>query len=160
MTMNNNKKNSKKKKGFLMLETAAALGIISLFVSMTAPVVKNSIEIKNTAVNEARYGRNFLFIMENINRELDSAYEINILSGGEKGEALYKIYQEGKVKDKKIIYYFSDRELRRYTSTDMEEQKDDIVLENVSGKFFRENDFVKLKIMYKNREEEYVYKQK
>lgn len=157
---NMNINNNKKRKGFLLIEAVAVLGITSLFISITAPVIKNSIEIKTTVVNEVRYERNFLHIMENINRELKSAYEINILENGSRCEALYKIYSDGDIKDKKVIYYFFVRELRRYISTDMEEKKDDIVLENVDGKFFRENDFIKLRIKYKNREEEYVYRQK
>lgn len=157
---NMNINNNKKRKGFLLIEAVAVLGIASLFISMTAPVIKNSIEIKTAVVNEARYERNFLHIMENINRELKSAYEINILKNGSRCEALYKIYSGGEIKDKKVVYYFSVRELRRYTSVNMGEQKDDIVLENVKGEFFRENDFIKLRIKYKNREEEYVYRQK
>ena len=90
---NMNINNNKKRKGFLLIEAVAVLGITSLFISITAPVIKNSIEIKTTVVNEVRYERNFLHIMKNINRELKSAYEINILENGSRCEALYKFIQ-------------------------------------------------------------------
>lgn len=150
----------KRKRGFLLLETITALGIFTIFLVMCSSVIKNSITIKNIVITEARYSRNFAGIIENVNREINGFSEVLISEKENKLEALSNIYENEKIKTKKVVYYFTVNELRRYTSIDMEQQKDDIVLENVKGKFFREDEFIKMKIKYKNREEEYVYKQK
>lgn len=150
----------KKDNGFLMIEAAAALGIISIFMSMTAPVIKNSIELRNAAAAEIRYGRNYLSVIQGINKEIENADSITILNSGSRLELINKIYENKKISEKRIIYYFTINKLKRYSSVDMAEQKEDIVLENVKGLFFEEDSFIKLKIKYKNREEEYVYGQK
>lgn len=152
--------NIKRKRGFLLLEAITALGIFTIFLVICSSVIKNSITIKNIVITEARYSRNFAGIIENVNREINGFSEVLISEKENKLEALSNIYENEKIKTKKVVYYFTVNELRRYTSIDMEQQKDDIVLENVKGKFFREDEFIKMKIKYKNREEEYVYKQK
>lgn len=56
-------------------------------------------------------------------------------------------------------YYFgSDRTLRRKEVIDNIPKKEESILEDVKGNFFEEDGFIKLKIKYKNKEEEYVYR--
>lgn len=151
-----------KNKGFLMIEAVAGIWILAVFISMTAPMIKNSLKIKKSVIDETRYERNFLNVIEKMNEEINEAHEIWLRDDKKGIRALYYIYNknDGTVSIKSIVHYFSDNfELRRYTDTEAE-SKSDILIEDIKGNFFQEDGFIKLKTKYKNREEEYVYRQK
>lgn len=151
-----------KNKGFLMIEVVAGIWILAVFISMTAPMIKNSLKIKKSVIDETRYERNFLNVIEKMNEEINEAHEIWLRDDKKGIRALYYIYNknDGTVSIKSIVHYFSDNfELRRYTDTEAE-SKSDILIEDIKGNFFQEDGFIKLKTKYKNREEEYVYRQK
>ncbi len=151
-----------KRKGFFLLEGVIVAGIFAVFMSFALPFIKQSINLKNTVRKELRYNRNFIYVMENINREIKNSREIKILNDG-KLEAIKDIYEDGECKTIKVVYYFTGKEYGssfiRYTVVDGQRLKDDIVFESVKGKFFEEDGFIKLRIAYKtSKEEEYIWK--
>ena len=148
-----------KDKGFLIIEAVAAIWIFTIFLSMIVPVIKNSIKIKNSVLDEIRYERNFVHVIEKMNEELRNADSIerSDRDGGIKG--IYESYQNDVLTKKYIIYYFSTSELLRYINSE-EQNKADILIKDIQGKFFEENGLIKMRTKYKKREEEYVYRQK
>lgn len=152
-----------RKKGIFLLEAVISLGIFAVFMSLTLPFVKQSLQIKNTVRKELRYNRNFIYVIENIRQETENFSEINILPDGKGIEGIHEIYQNGKYKKIKTVYKFTGymygSQLIRYVVVNGEKFKDDIVFEKVKGKFFEEDGFIKLKIAYKiSKEEEYIWK--
>lgn len=147
-------------KGFLMIEAVATIWIFTIFISLMCPIIKNSMKIKRSVIDEARYERNFLNVIEKMNEELNNAQEIRVRNAN-KISAIYYIYRDnGEISEKDIVYYFSEElKLKRYLAENSL-GKEDILIEDVRGNFFQEDEFIKLKINYKNRDEEYVYKQK
>ena len=149
-----------KNKGFLIIEAVAAIWIFTIFLSMIVPVIKNSIKIKNSVLDEIRYERNFVHVIEKMNEELRNADSIekSDRDGGIKG--IYQSYQNDVLTEKYIVYYFSESlELKRYVNAETQ-NKADILIKDIEGKFFEEEGMIKMKVKYKNREEEYVYRQK
>lgn len=147
------------KKGIFLLEGIIVLGIFAIFISISLPVIKNSILIKSIIKSEVTYNRNFVSVMDSINREIKNYNELNIEDRGNQLTIINNIYKEGKYIQNKVRYYFgSDRTLRRKEVIDNISKKEESILEDVKGNFFEEDGFIKLKIKYKNKEEEYVYR--
>lgn len=152
-----------RKRGFFLLEAVISLGIFAIFMSISSPFIKNSIEIKNIVRKELRYNRNFIYVINNIRREIKNLSEVKIFSNGLGIEGTKNIWEDGKYKKKKIVYKFTGSmygsQLIRYVIIDGQKFKDDIVFEFVKGKFFEEDGFIKLSIGYKVlKEEEYIWK--
>lgn len=149
-----------KDKGFLIIEAVAAIWIFTIFLSMIVPVIKNSIKIKNSVLDEIRYERNFVHVIEKMNEELRNADSIERSDKDEGIKGVYQNYQNGVLSEKYIVYYFSSSmELRRYINAETQ-NKADILIKDIQGKFFEENGLIKMRTKYKKREEEYVYRQK
>ena len=151
-----------KNKGIFLIEAVISLGIFAIFMSLTLPLIKDSIRVRNIIKKEIRYNRNFISVMENIKKELENSEEIKILDNGNKVEIIKKIYEKQEEKTLKIVYKFSGSnygsQFLRYVVINNERFKDDIVFENIKGKFFEEDGFIKIKISYKTlKEEEYVW---
>lgn len=147
-------------KGFLMVEAVATIWIFTIFISLMCPIIKNSIKIKRSVIDEARYERNFLNVIEKMNEELNNAQEIRLRNANKISAIYYNYSDDGEISEKDIVYYFSEEmKLKRYLAENSL-GKEDILIEDVRGNFFQEDEFIKLKINYKNRDEEYVYKQK
>lgn len=147
-------------KGFLMIEAVATIWIFTIFISLMCPIIKNSIKIKRSVIDEARYERNFLNVIEKMNEELNNAQEIRLRNANKISAIYYNYSDDGEVSEKDIVYYFSEElKLKRYLAENSL-GKEDILIEDIRGNFFQEDEFIKLKINYKNRDEEYVYKQK
>lgn len=147
-------------KGFLMIEAVATIWIFTIFISLMCPIIKNSIKIKRSVIDEARYERNFLNVIEKMNEELNNAQEIRLRNANKISAIYYNYSDDGEISEKDIVYYFSEElKLKRYLAENSL-GKEDILIEDVRGNFFQEDEFIKLKINYKNRDEEYVYKQK
>ena len=98
-----------KRKGIFLLEGVIVAGIFAVFMSFALPFIKQSINLKNTVRKELRYNRNFIYVMENINREIKNSREIKILNDG-KLEAIKDIYEDGECKTIKVVYYFTGKE--------------------------------------------------
>ena len=81
-----------RKKGIFLLEAVISLGIFAVFMSLTLPFVKQSLQIKNTVRKELRYNRNFIYVIENIRQETENFSEINILPDGKGIEGIQEIY--------------------------------------------------------------------
>lgn len=153
-----------KEKGIFLIEVLTALGIFSIFMSLTVPLINGSIKIKNTARKELRYNRNFSFILENIQKEIRNNLYVKILDNEKGIELVNNIYENGKVKECKTIYEFIGSDfpignMYRYVIKDGEENlKKDIIFENIRGRFFQEDGFIKLRISYTifGKEEEYI----
>ena len=152
-----------KNKGIFLIEAVISLGIFAIFMSLTLPLIKDSIRVRNIVKKEIRYNRNFISIMENIKKELENNEEIKILDNGNRVEIIKKIYEKQEEKTLKIVYRFSGSnygsQFLRYVVINNERFKDDIVFENIKGKFFEEDGFIKIKISYKTlKEEEYIWR--
>ena len=147
------------RKGIFLLEGVIVLGIFAIFISISLPMIKNSILIKSIIKSEIAYNRNFTSVMNSISREIKNYSELNIEDRGNQLTIINNIYKEGKYIQNKVRYYFvSDRTLRRKEIIDNISKKEESILEDVKGNFFEEDGFIKLKIKYKNKEEEYVYR--
>lgn len=143
-----------------MIEAVATIWIFTIFISLMCPIIKNSMKIKRSVIDEARYERNFLNVIEKMNEELNNAQEIRMRNANKISAIYYNYNDDGEISEKDIVYYFSEElKLKRYLAENSL-GKEDILIENVRGNFFQEDEFIKLKINYKNRDEEYVYKQK
>lgn len=152
-----------KNKGIFLIEAVISLGIFAIFMSLTLPLIKDSIRVRNIVKKEIRYNRNFISVMENIKKELENSEEIKILDNGNRVEIIKKIYEKQEEKTLKIVYRFSGSnygsQFLRYIIINNERFKDDIVFENIKGKFFEEDGFIKIKISYKTlKEEEYIWR--
>lgn len=152
-----------KNKGIFLIEAVISLGIFAIFMSLTLPLIKDSIRVRNIVKKEIRYNRNFISVMENIKKELENSEEIKILDNGNRVEIIKKIYEKQEEKTLKIVYRFSGSnygsQFLRYVVINNERFKDDIVFENIKGKFFEEDGFIKIKISYKTlKEEEYIWR--
>lgn len=152
-----------KNKGIFLIEAVISLGIFAIFMSLTLPLIKDSIRVRNIVKKEIRYNRNFISVMENIKKELENSEEIKILDNGNRIEIIKKIYEKQEEKTLKIVYRFSGSnygsQFLRYVVINNERFKDDIVFENIKGKFFEEDGFIKIKISYKTlKEEEYIWR--
>lgn len=152
-----------KNKGIFLIEAVISLGIFAIFMSLTLPLIKDSIRVRNIVKKEIRYNRNFISVMENIKKELENSEEIKILDNGNRVEIVKKIYEKQEEKTLKIVYRFSGSnygsQFLRYVVINNERFKDDIVFENIKGKFFEEDGFIKIKISYKTlKEEEYIWR--
>lgn len=152
-----------KNKGIFLIEAVISLGIFAIFMSFTLPLIKDSIRVRNIVKKEIRYNRNFISVMENIKKELENSEEIKILDNGNRVEIIKKIYEKQEEKTLKIVYRFSGSnygsQFLRYVVINNERFKDDIVFENIKGKFFEEDGFIKIKISYKTlKEEEYIWR--
>lgn len=152
-----------KNKGIFLIEAVISLGIFAIFMSLTLPLIKDSIRVRNIVKKEIRYNRNFISVMENIKKELENSEEIKILDNGNRIEIIKKIYEKQEEKTLKIVYRFSGSnygsQFLRYVVINNERFKDDIVFENIKGKFFEEDGFIKIKISYKTlKEEEFIWR--
>lgn len=152
-----------KKKGFFLLEELMILTIFSIFLKISFPLIKNTLRIKKHVEKEIKYNRNFIYTIENILKESENCDEIKILDDGEKLLVRKKIYEDNIPKNLKIYYYFYGsflgKRFVRKVFIDKHFSKNDILFDNVTGNFFEEDNFIKLKIKYdRNKEEEYIWK--
>lgn len=153
----------KKNKGMFLTDAIICMGIFSIFMSLTFPLIKESIRIRGVVRKELRYNRNFMYIMDNIKKEVENSEKIEILKDGQILEITKNIFEKDKNKKMRVVYKFTGSiygsRLLRYVTIDGQKLKDDIVFETVKGKFFEEDGFIKVRILYKtSKEEEYIWK--
>ncbi|WP_300393092.1 type II secretion system protein [Fusobacterium sp.] len=153
----------KKNKGMFLTEAIICMGIFSIFMSLTFPLIRESIRIRSVVRKELRYNRNFMYIMDNIKKEVENSEEIEISKDGKILEITKNIFEKDKNKKMRVVYKFTGSiygsRLLRYVTIDGQKLKDDIVFETVKGKFFEEDGFIKVRISYKtSKEEEYIWK--
>lgn len=151
-----------KKKGFFLMEEIIVLTIFSLLISITLPMIKNSLKIKRIIKKEIKYNRNFIYIMENILEEIKNSKRITILKNGNQILIEKNILENEKLKTIKIYYTFIGsylgKQFIRKVYKNEKFFKDDIVYDNVTGHFFEEDGYIKLKIIYNQHKEEYIWK--
>lgn len=154
---------TERKKGVFLIETLTALGIFAVFMSLTAPFIKGSLTVKNTVRDELRHKRNFIYVMENIRKEIENSSYIEISQDGNRLDAVNYTYKNGEYKETRAVYKFTEentygRRFLRYPVVNGIKGKDDVIFQTVKGEFFQEDGFIKMKISdkYLVQEEEYV----
>lgn len=150
-----------KNTGFFLMEGLVALGIFSIFLSLTLPLIKTSLKLKTIVKREAKYNRNFYFLMDDIQNEIKNSSKV-YLSKDKKCLTIEKYYDYD-FKKMKINYCFKDflwsKEFTRTIQTKDTKFKEELLFRNIKGRFFIEDGFIKMRMkVQKNREEEYIWK--
>lgn len=136
-----------KNKGYLALESIVVLGIISIIISASFLIFSNSLKVKNKILDfknrEINYRKNIEYFLD----EIQQGKNVYI----DKNKLKYEIFLENKIVG--VYYYFSGISFYRKASNS---EKLEEFLEEIKGEFFLENNLLRIKFIFKGKEEEYV----
>lgn len=136
-----------KNKGYLALESIVVLGIVSIIISASFLIFSNSLKVKNKILDfknrEMNYRKNIEYFLDEVHQGKNVYIDKNKLK--------YEILLE----NKKVVvyYYFSGTSFYRKASNS---EKLEEFLEEIKGEFFLENNLLRIKFIFKGKEEEYV----
>lgn len=136
-----------KNKGYLALESIVVLGIISIIISVNFSIFSNSLKVKNRILDfknrEINYRKNIEYFLN----EVQQGKNVYI----DKNKLKYEIFLENKIV--RVYYYFSGTSFYRKASNS---EKLEEFLEEIKGDFFLENNLLRIKFIFREKEEEYV----
>lgn len=159
------KTTNKKKcnRGFLLIESLVVMGIFAIFISITFPLIKEGVKIKKEIKKNTSFYKKNYFLLKNIKEEVNNSSNITVFNNGNSLKLNKNIYENGKLIPVVITYEFKDsfydKSFTRQVKKDNHNLKAEVIFDLKDGKFFYEDNFLKVKFIFqKSNEEEFIWK--